>query len=327
MSDRSQPRAPRAPRAPLIIAIVGPTAAGKSAFGVHLAEKIDSEVISADSMQVYRGFDIGTGKVKKEEMRGVRHHLLDIVDGHDRYSAARFVHDADRVIQNYDRSDQIVIVGGTGLYVRALLHGLFETPPMDRALRAKLAKRRDDEGQDVLYQELKDLDPETAQGINPNDFFRISRALEIFYLTNEIPSKLRNAHRFKGWRYPALLIGLRVDKDKLKERIHRRVDKMMEDGWLDEVKGLVEKGYRHTHPMGALGYKQLASHLEGEYSLDDAVMRTKAATARFARRQRNWFSQEEGVVFVESFEDLESLPLDNLMEDAKKRHEQTLKIV
>lgn len=289
------------PRDPVpLLVIVGPTAAGKSALGVRLARELDGEVISADSMQVYRGFDIGTGKVTVAQREGVPHHLIDVVDPDDRYSAARFVEQAEPLISELAaRGRQAVVVGGTGLYVRALLHGLFPTPEVDPELRARLQRQREQDGVEALHRRLVEVDPESAAAVDPQDFVRIARALEIYQQTGQTASALRQQHAFRAWRHPALLLGLRLAPERLRERIEARVDAMLEAGWLEEVTRLCQAGYARSHPMGALGYRQLAAHLRGELSYEDAVRLTKRDTRRFARRQRNWFSQEDGVIWFD----------------------------
>lgn len=284
-------------RPPLVV-IVGPTAAGKSDRGVELAVALQGEVVSADSMQVYRHFDIGTGKLPIAERRGVPHHLLDICEPAERFSAAAFVERADAAIGEIAARDRLpVVVGGTGLYVRALLKGLFDAPPPDAEIRAEHDKERREQGVGALYRRLERVDPASAATINPNDFVRISRALEVFQQTGEKISALRSEHAFAAQRYSALVLGVAVERDALRARIEQRVDRMMEQGWLDEVRDLMARGYGDVHPMGALGYKQLREHLRGGLDLEEAVRQTKRDTWRFSRRQRNWFSQEQEVVW------------------------------
>jgi tRNA dimethylallyltransferase len=286
-------------RNPPLIVVVGPTAAGKSELGLQLCEALGGEVISADSMQVYRGFDIGTGKLAAKERRSIPHHLLDVVDGHDRFSAAQFVELADAAIADIASRDKVVVVvGGTGLYVRALLRGLFDAPPPDPAIRQRHEQQRDEKGLASLYEELQQIDAESARNIDENDFVRISRALEIFEQTGRPVSELRKEHGFREARYPTYVVGLKLEPDTLKARIERRVDAMMQAGWLDEVRRLRRAGYENSHPMGALGYKQLNAHLAGELALDQAIRATKRDTWRFSRRQRNWFSQDSDVVWM-----------------------------
>lgn len=285
---------------PRILVIVGPTAAGKSELAVDLALQLDGEIISADSMQVYRRFNIGTGKLSLEQRRGVPHHLIDIIDAWKGFSAARFVERADRLIAQIARRGRLpIVVGGTGLYVRALLRGLIDAPPYDAAVRQEHERICEERGLDHLYQQLRRCDPEAADSIDPNDFMRISRALDIYSQTGMKASELRRRHAFSARRHDAVIVGLRVAPEQLKQRIARRVDRMLESGWLEEVAELCERGYRETPPMRALGYRQLGAHLSGELDLEQAVRKTKRDTWRFSRRQRNWFSQEPGVIWVD----------------------------
>ena len=282
-----------------IVVIVGPTAAGKSDLGVHVARELGGEIISADSMQVYRGFDIGTGKLPMAERDGVAHHLIDICDGHERFSAARFVELADEAIAAIQhRGGVAVVVGGTGLYVRALLRGLFEAPLADPVLRAELEAVRANEGVAVLYERLVAVDPVSAQRVHPNDFVRICRAIEVYQQTGRPVSAWRDEHGFGEARYSAVTVGLRLAPERLRERIESRVDHMIAGGWLEEVQQLIDAGYRQAHPMGALGYRQLAASIEGQWPMEEAIRLTKRDTWRFARRQRNWFSHDEPVTWV-----------------------------
>lgn len=291
--------------APLVV-VVGPTASGKSELGIELCEALGGEVISADSMQVYRGFDIGTGKLPFSDRRGIPHHLIDVVDGHEPFSAARFVELADRAIGDIaGRQARAVVVGGTGLYVRALLRGLFDAPPVDPTIRERHRSELEHYGIRALHERLSRIDPCAAKAIASNDFVRISRALEVFEQTGRAISELRSEHAFGQRRYRALLVGLRLDPQPLRARIDSRVDAMIDAGWLDEVVRLRHAGYAGSHPMGALGYKQLSAHLVGEIALDEAIRLTKRDTWRFSRRQRNWFSHEADVCWMSPGEPLD----------------------
>ena len=278
---------------PPLIVVVGPTAAGKTALAVRVALDIDAEVVSADSMQVYRHFDVGTAKPDAAERRGVPHHLIDVAEPDEPFSAARFVTLADAAISEIrGRGRRIVVAGGTGLYVRALLHGLFEAPPPDPEIRARHQAIRDQDGVVTLHAALQRVDPEAAGRINPADFVRISRALEVYEQLGRPISSLQAGHRFADRRYPAVRLGLSPSRDALRQRIEQRVDRMMAAGWLDEVRGLVQRGLGESAPMGALGYRQLRAHLQGALDLAEAVRQTKRDTWRFARRQLNWFGSE-----------------------------------
>jgi len=281
--------------------VVGPTAAGKSALAVGLAQRGAGEVVSADSMQVYRGFDIGTGKLPVVARAGVPHHLIDVVEAKEGFSAARFVELADRAIGDIrSRARRVVVAGGTGLYVRALLRGLFDAPPPDAEIRAEHDAVRQRDGVSALYSRLQGVDPEAARRVDRNDFVRISRALEVVEQTGVPISELRDEHRFATERYRARMIGIDPGRAPLRQRIDQRVEEMMADGWLDEVRLLLDVGAGETHAMGALGYRHLRAHLRGELDLAEAVRQTKRDTWRFAKRQLNWFRQEPNVEWYSS---------------------------
>jgi tRNA dimethylallyltransferase len=279
-----------------LVVVVGPTAAGKSSLAVRVARALDGEVVSADSQQVYRGFDVGTGKLTMEERQGVAHHLIDVVDPGAHFSAARFVELAGEAISSIRaRGRAVVVAGGTGLYVKALLYGLFEAPPPDGAIRAahRRSWQRDPE---ELRRRLQEIDPEAAARIMPRDFVRISRALEVYEQTGLPITVMQQRHGFAQRRYRALLVGLRPGRDELRRRIDARVDWMMAHGWREEVERLIAAGHGETRPMGALGYRQLRAHLRGGLPLEEAVRQTKRDTWRFARRQLNWFATERSEV-------------------------------
>ncbi len=268
---------------PLIV-VVGPTAAGKTALAARLAGELGAEVVSADSQQVYRRFDIGTGKPTLEERQGVPHHLIDVADPHEHFSAARFVTLADAAIAGIQgRGRRVVVAGGTGLYVRALLRGLFEAP------QHRCLWLREPES---LRQQLAAVDPQAAARLHPGDFVRISRALEVFQQTGVPISELQRRHGFAALRYPVAWVGLVPPRSTLRLRIDARVEAMLARGWLQEVRQLVADGYAEAPPMGCLGYRHLRAHLRGELDFDEAVRKTKRDTWRFARRQMTWFSSE-----------------------------------
>jgi len=285
--------------------IVGPTAAGKTALAVRLAEELGGEVLSADSQQVYRRFDVGTGKPTVEERRGVPHHLLDVTDPHERFSAARFVALADAAIAEIrGRGRRVVVAGGTGLYVRALLRGLFEAPPADPEIRERHRKlwAQDPE---ALRDKLREVDPEAAARLHPRDLVRISRALEVFEQTGVPITELQRRHGFGGVRHPAVWVGLVPPRSTLRTRIDARIDDMLARGWLDEVRQLLADGCGEAAPMGCLGYRHLRAHLAGGLDFDDAVRKTKRDTWRFARRQMTWFSTEAEIPWYSSGDQVE----------------------
>ena len=281
--------------APLLV-IVGPTAVGKSALAIELALALGGEIISADSMQVYRGFDIGTAKPTVTERAGVPHHLIDVVAPAERCSAADFVLRAEAALQAIRaRGRQPIVVGGSGLYVRALLFGLFAAPAVDPVLRAAHRRDAEAEGTAALHRRLEGVDPAAAARIHPHDFVRISRALEVYEQTGQPISALRDAHGFAAARHAARLVGLALAPDLLRERIERRVAQMLARGWIEEVRALCAAGHGESHPMGGLGYRQLRDYLHGRLDLDQAMRQTRRETWRFARRQRNWFAHEAAV--------------------------------
>jgi tRNA dimethylallyltransferase len=274
---------------PLVV-IVGPTASGKSDLAMKLARALEGEIVSADSVQVYRHFDIGTGKPTVEERRAVTHHLIDVCEPNESLDAAGFARLATERIQQIRSQNRTPIVcGGTFLWVRALLYGLAEAPAGDETLRAEHRERSEREGRAVLHSELAKVDPETAARLNPNDFVRVSRALEVFVLSGKPMSEWQREHGFKQPLYDAKLIGIRHEPPELDRRIRARVVKMFEGGWLDEVRDLSQRGFGNTRAMGSVGYKQVARALEAESfdlgALTDEVVRS---TRIFARRQRTW---------------------------------------
>ena len=285
---------------PRVVLIVGATATGKSDLGVEFARIFNGEVVSADSMQVYRGMDIGTAKLTHEEMRGVPHHLIDIVDPTAPFTVADWTRAADDAIGSItDRGKVPIVVGGTGLYIRAITEDLdFAEQPGSREVREKWQAFLAEEGTEALYRQLVDRDPVTAARLHPNDTRRVIRALEVYELHG--PLSAAYDWRRQGGRYETLLLGLRMPREALYERVERRVDKMMELGLLEEVRGLLASGVpRQAQSMQAIGYKELAAHLDGEVSLDESVMAIKRATRRFVKRQTSWFGRDERIVWMD----------------------------
>jgi tRNA dimethylallyltransferase len=274
---------------PLLV-VVGPTASGKSDLALRVAEARDGEIVSADSVQVYRHFDIGSGKPTAAERTRVPHHLIDVTDPGDFVDAARWAALADAAIADIRaRGKTPIVCGGTFLWVRALLFGLAASPGADDAVRARHREVMETQGRGALHAELARVDTVTAARLAPNDFVRVSRALEVYELSNKPMSEWHAEHGFRRIRHPSRLLGIRFDAETLSERIARRVDAMLDEGWVDEVRALVANGHRHARAMGSVGYRHIAEALERE-TFEVPVLRDEIvrATRIFARRQRTW---------------------------------------
>jgi len=282
---------------PRLVAIVGPTASGKSSLAFRLARLLRGEILSADSMQVYRKMDIGTAKPSPAERKDVPHHLIDIMEPDQNYSAALFREQANPIIIRLHQSGTpIFVAGGTGLYLKALTRGLFRGPGADPELRESLKERAARDGIPSLHRELTGLDPTAASRIHPGDLFRIVRALEVYTQTRRPISDFQLAHGFQDSPYEALKIGLSREREDLYRRIEKRVDQMIEAGWIEEVRALLDSGYsRNLKSMKSLGYRHLASHLYGERGLAETIEAIKRDTRRFAKRQLTWFRADEEV--------------------------------
>lgn len=274
---------------PLII-ICGPTGVGKSALAVKLARFFNGEIISADSQQVYRDVNIGTGKLSTIEQSGIHHHLLDIIPPDGAFDAGQFVKLADAAIADIQfRNKRVIVVGGTGLYLKALMSGLVDTTSRDDAFRAALNARIEKDGIESLHAELQKIDPQKAAELKPRDKSRIIRALEVYHLTGQPMSAVQTAHGFASERYPAVWIGLTRPREELVDIIHRRVDAMLASGWVDEVRELIQKYGRGIAPFSAVGYREIADYLEGK--IDESMMRDMICTAtrQYSKRQMTWF--------------------------------------
>jgi tRNA dimethylallyltransferase len=292
----------------MVVAILGPTASGKSELGLALAERLSGEIVCCDSMQVYRGMDIGTGKATKRDQARCPHHLLDLVDPGEPFHAAAWAARARTVIDDiHGRGRTPIIVGGTGLYFRALRVGLFDAPAPDPTIRARHQAEAAALGVPALHQRLRGIDPEAAAKILPGDLVRTSRALEVYEQTGIPISELRR--RAVGQPLPGRLFVVVLDYslDKLRLLIHSRVERMMAAGFLAEVEALRLAGFGHTRALAGLGYKQLGQHLDGHLTLQEAVAQTKTATSAYARRQRTWFRREPADLRASSPPDLEVL--------------------
>ncbi|HEV8549633.1 MAG TPA: tRNA (adenosine(37)-N6)-dimethylallyltransferase MiaA [Polyangiaceae bacterium] len=279
---------------PLTI-VVGPTASGKTELAVRWAEERGAEIVSADSVQVYRYFDIGTGKPSAEEHARARHHLVSVLEPSEPMDAALWAERAERtILEIRGRGREPVVCGGSFLWVKALLFGLAGAPAADPAIRARHRERAEREGRPALHAELARVDPESAARLAPNDLVRVSRALEVFEQSGVPLSRFQAEHGFRAPRYAARLVGVRREPAELDRRIEARVRAMFAAGWIDEVRALLAAGHEQTRAMSAVGYKQVAAALRGEAPIDTesltiAVVR---ATRIFARRQRTWLRDQ-----------------------------------
>jgi tRNA dimethylallyltransferase len=284
-----------------IYAVVGPTASGKSALALELAKRHGGEIISCDSMQIYKRMDIGTAKPTAEEQSEVRHHLIDIVEPDVDFSCEDYVAYADKAIADcVSRGKLPIICGGTGLYLDTLLRGGNSAPVADTsAIRAELTARAESEGADAIYAELMRVDRESAENIHPNNLKRVIRALEIYYSCGVPKSELDRASKQIEPRYDASVLMLRyADRDILYRRIEKRVDQMIAEGLLEETRALMREGVfeKNGTAAQAIGYKELLGYLRGEQSLEDAIADLKTATRRYAKRQITWFSAKDYVL-------------------------------
>jgi tRNA dimethylallyltransferase len=276
-----------------ILAVLGPTASGKSALAMEVARGLGAEILSLDSMQVYRGMDIGTAKPTVAEREAVRHHLIDLVEPAESFTVARFVEMANAVIADARRRGvPLIAVGGTPLYYKALFHGLFDGPAADAGLRERLQQ----ESNHSLHQRLTVVDPAAAGRIHVNDTRRLVRALEVYQLSGRPISSLQVEWDSPAPLHAAVWVGLQWDRDMLNRRINARVRQMIADGWLDETAGLLGRfGSLSPTAAEATGYAELIAHLSGRMSLEDAVEQIKIATRQLARRQMKWFRRFRGV--------------------------------
>ncbi len=279
----------------LLWIVVGPTASGKTELATRLCEAHGGELVSADSVQVYRHFDIGSGKPSAEERARARHHLIDVVEPDQPMDAARFAELAELAIADIrGRGKRPIVCGGTFLWVRALIHGLLPAPPANPEIRARHQARVTEVGRAGLHQDLARVDPEAARRLAPNDFVRVSRALEVHELTGTRMTDWQAAHGFKAARHPVRLLGVQREKAELDALILARCRNMLQAGWVAESERLLACGYAHTRPFAAVGYKQIALALDRGPPLDLNALELQIyrATRIFARRQRTWLRDQ-----------------------------------
>ena len=289
-----------APVKPLLFVIIGQTATGKNAVARLITPSLQSEIISVDSMKIYRGLDIGTAKPSSSEQKKNHYHFIDIRSPSESYNVANFVEDCDRVVENIDRrKKRPLLVVGTPLYLKRLFKGIFEVNPVDAKLRRELESLADEKGSAFLYERLKKSDPVRAAQLHPNDRRRIIRALEVQTLTGQPMSRLQTQDSESERRYPTKIVGLRREREDLYQRIDQRVERMFDSGLVSEVKTVLAQDSFGKQAAQAVGYKEVIQHLNGELSLVEAKELVKRNTRRLARRQMTWFRSFPDIHWVD----------------------------
>ena len=287
---------------PKVVVIVGPTASGKTKLSVELAKKIDGEIISADSMQIYKDMDIGTAKVTKEEMQGIRHYLVDCVSPDERYTVSNFKKDSENAIKEIlSHNKNPIIVGGTGLYVNSLIYDIeYQEMKFDEDYRKKLMQEAESlEGLHGLWEKANKIDPEAMKKISSNDKKRIVRVLEIYNSTGKTKTEQEILSKSEEPKYDFKVFGINFEREVLYERINKRVDIMFEQGLEKEVRNLVKKYNSFPTAMQGLGYKEVVEYINGKISYDDMVEKIKQETRRYAKRQMTWFRKNKEIVWLD----------------------------
>jgi tRNA dimethylallyltransferase len=285
-----------------VIVIVGPTASGKTKISVELAKVINGEIISADSMQIYKYMDIGTAKPDEKEMSGIKHHLIDEIYPDEEFSVARFKELALKYIDEIHQKGKIPIVtGGTGLYINSLIYNInFSETISDWELREQLKREADEKGNNYVHDKLKQIDPESAAKIHPNNMKRVIRAIEVFTHTNKPISYHQEMSRLEPAKHRFSVFGLRMDRERLYERIDKRVDIMLERGLIAEISNLIKMGYdTNAVAMQGIGYKEILSYLRNDISLEEAIYIIKKGTRNYAKRQITWFKRVDDIRWID----------------------------
>lgn len=285
-----------------VIVICGPTASGKTALSIELAKKINGEIISADSMQIYKDMNIGSAKPTKEEMQNIQHYLLDCISPDERYSVAEYKNQAENAIEEIINKGKIpIIVGGTGLYIDSLIYGIeYQDINIDEKYRKELENKAEVEGLEKLYKQAEEIDPEAMKIISKNDRKRIIRVLEIYHQTGKTKTQLEKESRKNGIKYEYIVFALNMDREKLYERINLRVDIMIEQGLICEVQNLLKKYNQFPTAMQGLGYKEIKQYLDGILTKEEAIDKIKQETRRYAKRQLTWFRKNKQTIWLDA---------------------------
>lgn len=291
---------------PKIVVIVGPTASGKTKLSIELAKKIDGEVVSCDSMQIYKEMDIGSAKPTIEEMQGIKHHLIDYISPEERYSVARYKQDAKKAIKEILEKGKVpIIVGGTGLYVNSLIYEIeYNKIEFDAEYREKLEEKAKN-GLEDLYEEAKKIDPKAMEIISPNDKKRIIRVLEIYHATKKTKTELEIESRKNEVQYDYRVFAIDIRRDILYDRINKRVDKMIEQGLIQEVENLKQKYSKFPTAMQGLGYKEVVQYFENELTKEEMIEKIKQETRRYAKRQLTWFRKNKETIWLNGLDDVQ----------------------
>lgn len=289
---------------PKVIVICGPTASGKTALSIELAKKIDGEIVSADSMQIYKDMDIGSAKPTKEEMDGIKHYLLDFVSPEDRYSVADYKKDATIAINEIiEKGKTPIVVGGTGLYIDSLIYNIdYPEIEFDEEYRKSLEKRAEEEGLQKLYEEAKQIDEQAMKNISQNDQKRILRVLELYHQTGKTKTEQEIESRKNEVPYNYYVFALNMDREKLYDRINKRVDIMVEQGLIEEVEGIIKKYKTYPTSMQALGYKEIKEYLNRNITKEQAIETVKKETRRYAKRQLTWFRKNKQTIWLDALD-------------------------
>lgn len=292
---------------PKVIVICGPTASGKTALSIELAKRINGEVVSADSMQIYKDMDIGSAKVTKEEMQGIKHYLVDCVSPDERYSVANYKLDAKKAIEEILKKCKTpIVVGGTGLYIDALIYEIeYQDIKINESYRKELESIKQNQGLEVLYERAVKIDPEAMKKISPNDSKRIMRVLEIYEATGKNKTEQEAESRLKEIPYNYKVFAITMDREKLYERINKRVDIMIENGLIEEVKELLKKYKEFPTAMQALGYKEVKEHLDGKLTKQEMIDKIKQESRRYAKRQLTWFRKNKQTIWIDGLNDMQ----------------------